>query len=65
MEEEEYEEKEENQIIGRKVSKDAREVGIIEHIQCINFMCHKNLSIKLGSHINFIIGRNGSNKKLK
>ncbi|KAF7445023.1 Smc Chromosome segregation ATPase [Pyrenophora tritici-repentis] len=36
--------------------------GIIEEIQCINFMCHEHLTVTLGPLINFIIGHNGSGK---
>ncbi|KAL1602663.1 hypothetical protein SLS60_006080 [Paraconiothyrium brasiliense] len=38
------------------------EHGIIEEIGCINFMCHEQLTVKLGPLINFIIGHNGSGK---
>ncbi|KAH8727160.1 dna repair protein-like protein rad18 [Phaeosphaeriaceae sp. PMI808] len=40
----------------------AAESGIIEEIQCINFMCHEHLTVTLGPLINFIIGHNGSGK---
>ncbi|WFD34498.1 RNA helicase [Malassezia cuniculi] len=36
--------------------------GTIARVDMINFMCHRNLSIPLGPHINFIIGHNGSGK---
>ncbi|KAF2849389.1 dna repair protein-like protein rad18 [Plenodomus tracheiphilus IPT5] len=36
--------------------------GIIEEIQCVNFMCHEHLTVPLGPNINFIIGHNGSGK---
>ncbi|KAH8643801.1 P-loop containing nucleoside triphosphate hydrolase protein [Alternaria alternata] len=36
--------------------------GIIEEVQCINFMCHEHLTVTLGPLINFIIGHNGSGK---
>jgi chromosome segregation ATPase len=38
------------------------ESGIIEEIQCTNFMCHEKLTVPLGPLINFIIGHNGSGK---
>ncbi|KAJ4348513.1 Structural maintenance of chromosomes protein 6 [Didymosphaeria variabile] len=38
------------------------ENGIIEEIGCINFMCHEQLTVRLGPLINFIIGHNGSGK---
>jgi chromosome segregation ATPase len=40
----------------------ATDSGIIEEIQCINFMCHEHLTVPLGPLINFIIGHNGSGK---
>ena len=36
------------------------EVGIIEKITLVNFMCHAMLEVPLGPNVNFIIGRNGS-----
>jgi len=36
------------------------EVGIIEKITLVNFMCHTMLEVPLGANVNFIIGRNGS-----
>ena len=36
--------------------------GIIESIRCINFMCHANLTVKLGPLLNFVVGENGSGK---
>lgn len=38
------------------------EHGIIEEIGCTNFMCHEQLTVRLGPLINFIIGHNGSGK---
>jgi chromosome segregation ATPase len=37
-------------------------VGLIEHIQLTNFMCHANLAYEPGPQINFITGANGSGK---
>lgn len=38
------------------------EVGIIEKITLVNFMCHTMLEVPLGANVNFIIGQNGSGK---
>ncbi|EEY23590.1 conserved hypothetical protein [Verticillium alfalfae VaMs.102] len=40
----------------------AAENGIIENVECINFMCHERLYVELGPLINFIVGENGSGK---
>lgn len=36
--------------------------GILESIECINFMCHTRLFVALGPLLNFIVGENGSGK---
>lgn len=38
------------------------ESGVIERVELVNFMCHKRLTVTLGSQVNFIIGHNGSGK---
>ncbi|EGD94533.1 DNA repair protein Rad18 [Trichophyton tonsurans CBS 112818] len=40
----------------------AAEHGIIERVDCYNFMCHEHFSVELGPLINFIVGKNGSGK---
>jgi chromosome segregation ATPase len=40
----------------------AAESGIVDKIECNNFMCHKRLVVELGPLINFIVGENGSGK---
>ncbi|RDD37134.1 Structural maintenance of chromosomes protein 6 [Trichoplax sp. H2] len=40
----------------------SNEAGLLQQIQLINFMCHKNLKITFGKNVNFIIGNNGSGK---
>lgn len=44
------------------VANHAAENGILESIQCLNFMCHDNLNVELGPLLNFIVGENGSGK---
>lgn len=44
------------------VANHAAENGILESIQCLNFMCHENLRVELGPLLNFIVGENGSGK---
>ncbi|KAI9138967.1 P-loop containing nucleoside triphosphate hydrolase protein, partial [Paraphysoderma sedebokerense] len=49
----------------RKRKNDADRVaekGVLEEVDLVNVMCHKRLSIKLNSRINFVIGHNGSGK---
>lgn len=36
--------------------------GILERVECYNFMCHDHFSVELGPLINFIVGKNGSGK---
>lgn len=38
------------------------EHGILERVECYNFMCHDHFSVELGPLINFIVGKNGSGK---
>lgn len=38
------------------------EHGILERVECYNFMCHNHFSVELGPLINFIVGKNGSGK---
>lgn len=38
------------------------EVGIIEKITMVNFMCHTMLEVPLGANVNFIVGRNGNGR---
>lgn len=55
-----------SQIVRKSFKKESdntpAESGIIEEIGCTNFMCHEQLTVKLGPLINFIIGHNGSGK---
>lgn len=51
-------EKEKDRYVGNQ----ERDNGIIESVECQNFMCHEHLSITLGPLINFIVGHNGSGK---
>lgn len=38
------------------------EHGILERVECYNFMCHDHFYVDLGPLINFIVGKNGSGK---
>ncbi|KAJ5692081.1 hypothetical protein N7462_001504 [Penicillium macrosclerotiorum] len=38
------------------------EHGILERVECYNFMCHDHFSVELGPLITFIVGKNGSGK---
>jgi len=38
------------------------EHGILERVECYNFMCHDHFQVDLGPLINFIVGKNGSGK---
>ncbi|GFS49647.1 structural maintenance of chromosomes protein 6 [Trichonephila clavipes] len=44
------------------LSQSEGKLGLIESVSVQNFMCHDNLSLSLGPHMNFIIGQNGSGK---
>ncbi|KAI0755297.1 P-loop containing nucleoside triphosphate hydrolase protein [Daedaleopsis nitida] len=66
-EEKKFEEENEEKIRERLMNKTKTqggiaEMGIIEHIEMTQFMCHKFLTFSLGPQINFIIGHNGSGK---
>ncbi|KAJ5594544.1 uncharacterized protein N7459_000752 [Penicillium hispanicum] len=56
------------QLIQRKYAHLADEAnipaehGILERVDCYNFMCHDHFSVELGPLINFIVGKNGSGK---
>ncbi|KAJ5772050.1 hypothetical protein N7520_002579 [Penicillium odoratum] len=56
------------QIIQQKYAKILNEEnipsehGILERVDCYNFMCHNHFSVDLGPLINFIVGKNGSGK---
>ncbi|KAJ5999203.1 hypothetical protein N7451_007013 [Penicillium sp. IBT 35674x] len=56
------------QIIQEKYAQIQNEVniasdhGILERVDCYNFMCHEHFSVELGPLINFICGKNGSGK---
>lgn len=39
-----------------------RPCPIILSMKLLNFMCHENLALDFGPHINFIVGQNGSGK---
>ncbi|OJD12803.1 hypothetical protein AJ78_06660 [Emergomyces pasteurianus Ep9510] len=55
-----------SQYIRKKFSQNIENVpaehGIIERVDCYNFMCHEHFSVDLGPLINFIVGKNGSGK---
>lgn len=38
------------------------EHGVLERVECYNFMCHDHFYVELGPLINFIVGKNGSGK---
>ncbi|RAL06309.1 DNA repair protein SMC6 [Aspergillus ibericus CBS 121593] len=38
------------------------EHGILQRVECYNFMCHDHFYVDLGPLINFIVGKNGSGK---
>lgn len=38
------------------------ENGVLERVDCYNFMCHDHFYVELGPLINFIVGKNGSGK---
>jgi hypothetical protein len=39
---------------------DKFQVGVIEKMTLVNFMCHRHLTVSFGPNVNFIVGRNGS-----
>jgi chromosome segregation ATPase len=34
--------------------------GWVKEIRLVDFMCHRNLSVKIGKNLNFLVGHNGS-----
>ncbi|KAK2750907.1 Structural maintenance of chromosomes protein 6 [Onygenales sp. PD_40] len=46
----------------KSVENTPAESGIIERVDCFNFMCHEHFYVELGPLINFIVGKNGSGK---
>ena len=38
------------------------EVGVVEEVHMVNFMCHRNLTVTFGPHFNVVTGANGSGK---
>ncbi|KAI9596281.1 P-loop containing nucleoside triphosphate hydrolase protein [Syncephalis fuscata] len=40
----------------------AAEMGVIESVDIIDFMCHRRLTMRFGPHVNFVVGNNGSGK---
>eukprot|EP01102_Stenamoeba_stenopodia_P023199 TRINITY_DN9919_c0_g2_i3.p1 TRINITY_DN9919_c0_g2~~TRINITY_DN9919_c0_g2_i3.p1 ORF type:complete len:1137 (+),score=245.74 TRINITY_DN9919_c0_g2_i3:152-3562(+) len=53
---------EEEPVSTGRVGGSEQQVGVLEKVTLINFMCHKHLEVKFGPNVNFIIGRNGSGK---
>lgn len=48
--------------LSREEPNSPAEHGILERVECYNFMCHDHFSVELGPLINFIVGKNGSGK---
>ena len=36
------------------------EHGVLERVDCYNFMCHDHFEITFNPRVNFVIGKNGS-----
>ncbi|CED84316.1 DNA repair protein RAD18 (SMC family protein) [Phaffia rhodozyma] len=45
-----------------KVSGEKAQMGVIQEVELVNFMCHSYLEVKLGPQVNFLTGANGSGK---
>lgn len=50
------------QDVGNRDSSRHHEPGFIRSVECVNFMCHKNLKIEVGPGITFVSGQNGHGK---